>query len=97
MQLPGVCDKTADAAKRVLWVKELAKDCAMACVDNKGGKWSQVIMIFNCSDCGGYASLPAGDWQILADGENSFCWQKENLVSEKVNVAEYSAMILGLK
>ena len=97
MQMPGMQDKSEHANQRVLWVKELAEDCVMACLDNKGGKWQQVILIFNCSGRSGYAQLPAGTWQILADGENSFRWQKENLVSEKVNVAEYSAMILGLK
>ena len=99
MQMPGVQDKSANAAKRVLWVKELAKDCVMACVDNKGAdsKWEQILMIFNCSDRSGKAALPAGNWQILADGENAFRWQQETVVSEKVPVAEFSAMILGLK
>ena len=99
MRLPGVQDKSADAHKRVLWVKELAEDCVMACVDNKGkdSKWEQVLMIFNCSDRAGFAQLPAGNWQILADGESAFRWQRDNTVAEKVKVAEYSAMILGLK
>ena len=71
----------------------------MACVDNKGAdsKWEQILMIFNCSDRSGKAALPAGNWQILADGENAFRWQQETGVSEKVPVAEFSAMILGLK
>ena len=97
MQLPGVCDKSADAAKRILWVKELAADCVMACVDNNGGTWSRIIMIFNCSGRSGNAAVPAGNWQILLDGENSFRWQKADHVSETVRVAEHSAMILGLK
>lgn len=99
MQLPGVQDKSASAAARILWIKELAKDCVMACVDNKGAdsKWEQILMIFNCSGRSGNAQLPAGNWQILTDGENSFRWQEQTLVSSKVPVAEYSAMILGLK
>ena len=99
MQMPGVQDKSPYAHQRVLWVKELAKDCVMACVDNKGvdSKWQQILMIFNCSDHSGYAQLPAGNWQVLADGENSFRWQKHDTVEHKVNVPEFSAMILGLK
>ena len=99
MQLPGVQDKTMNAAKRVLWVKELGTDCVMACVDNKGkgSKWEQILMIFNCSGRSGNAHLPDGNWQILADGENSFRWKEEAEVSSKVRVAEYSAMILGRK
>lgn len=99
LRLPGVQDKSANASKRVLWVKELAEDCVMACVDNKGktSKWEQVVMIFNCSGRSGNAKLPDGNWQILADGEDSFRWEGETVVSEKVRVAEYSAMILGMK
>ena len=82
MQLPGLQDKSADAHKRILWVKELAKDCVMACVDNKGesSKWEQVLMVFNCSDRSGYAQLPAGNWQILLDAEDAFCWKKCSMV-----------------
>ena len=54
-------------------------------------------MIFNCSDCSVDADLPAGNWQILADGETTFRWQKDDVVSGKVNVAQFSAMLLGLK
>lgn len=97
MQMPGVQDKSADAHKRVLWVEEWAKDCVMACVDNRGkdSRWEQILMIFNCSACSGIAPLPAGSWDILADGKSSFRWKKKDSVSEKVNVAQYSAMILG--
>ena len=99
MQMPGVRDKSAEAAKRVLWVKELAENCVMACVDNDGPgtKWQRILMIFNCSDRPVSALLPEGSWQLLADGENAFCWEKETLVTETVPVAEYSAMLLGLK
>ena len=54
-------------------------------------------MVFNCSDHSGDVHLPAGNWQVLADGENAFLWQKNNTVAEKVNVPEFSAVILGLK
>ena len=99
MQMPGACDKTAGADKRVLWVKELAQDCVMACLDNRGSnsKWEQILMVFNCSSRSGNAQLPSGNWQILVDAENSFRWEKPETVTEKVRVAEYSAMILGLK
>ena len=72
----------------------------MACIDNQGGnsKWEKALLIFNGSNRAGKAELPAGNWQILADGENAFHWRdEETVVSERVPVAEYSAMILGLK
>ena len=97
MRLPGLQDKSQNAAKRILWVKEVEENCVMACVDNKDGKWAEVLLIFNCSDRSDSVELPQGDWQILADAESSFHWQEENVISEKVKVAEYSAMILGRK
>ena len=99
MQLPGVQDKTWNAAKRILWVKELAKDCVMACLDNRSqdSKWEKILMVFNCSEAVSDAKLPEGNWQILADGENSFRWKDTDVVSGQVKVAQFSAMILGGK
>ena len=97
MQLPGLQDKTCDAQKRILWVKELQTDCVMAAVDNRGGPWEKLVLIFNCSGHSCSAELPEGTWQILADGEDSFRWQKEDPVNHTVKVAPYSPMILGQK
>ena len=97
MQLPGLQDKSKDAAKRILWVHEIAEDCVAACVDNRGQdcKWEKILMIFNCSNVSRTAELPAGNWQLLVDGENAHHWKKNNTVATDVNVAEFSAMILG--
>lgn len=97
MQLSGLQDKSKDAAKRILWVSEVAKDCVMACVDNRGAdsEWEAVVMIFNCSEISAKVALPAGNWQLLADGESTFCWQENQTRSTNVNVAPFSAMILG--
>ena len=54
----------------------------------KDGDW----LLFGGKD---YSQLPAGTWQILADGENSFLWQKKTIVSNQIKVAPFSAMILG--
>ena len=99
MQLPGVLDKSRDAAKRILWVKEIAPDCVMACVDNSAAdsKWETLALIFNCSGYDCEAILPEGNWQLLANGENSFRWQTENTVSGSMPMAKYSAVILGSK
>ena len=99
MQLPGVQDKSRDGAKRILWVKEIAPDCVMACVDNRGkdSKWEKLALVFNCSEHFCNAVLPEGSWQILTDGENSFRWQKESTVGGGIPVAKYSAVILGSK
>ena len=99
MQLVGLQDKSPGSHKRVLWVKELVKDCVMACVDNGGGDghWQRILMIFNCADRFQDVRLPTGKWQLLVNGEDAFCWQRERAVPEKVRIPEYSAMILGMK
>ena len=99
MRLPGVQDKSRDAAKRILWVEQIAADCVMACVDNQGAGsgWEKLLMIFNCADADCGAALPAGSWQLLADGENSFRWQEKTMCDGNVNVARFSALILGSK
>lgn len=42
-------------------------------------------------------TLPDGDWQVLADGENSFLWQAEppRLVAGRAEAAPGAALILG--
>ena len=97
MQLPGLQDKSGEAAQRIRWVREVAPDCAMACVDNRGpnSRWNEVLMIFNCSDDACKAALPEGSWQILADGQCSSCWSEKLTASETVQVPAYSTLILG--
>ena len=99
MQLPGLQEKSHRSAERVLWVKELTKDCAMACIDNhgEGSTWEQVLLIINCSDQGGNAQLPEGNWQLLCDGESSFRFEEGVVVTGKVAVERNCALILGRK
>lgn len=99
MQLPGVLDKSRDAAKRIQWVEEAAPDCVVACVDNRGegAKWETLLMIFNCSPKTVDIALPEGDWQILVNGQSSFCWEKERAAARTEKLAAYTPMILGRK
>ena len=96
-QLPGLQDKTEAAGKRVLWVEDVADNCAAVCLDNRGigSQWSQLIMIFNCSNAPVQMSLPEGVWQLLVDGNNSFCWQSPQFVSGNLTVEPHSAIYLG--
>ena len=94
-QLPAMQDKSILAPNRVLWTKEICKDCVMASLDNRGGKWEKLVLIFNCSDYTGKAQLPEGNWQILADGDSSFRFEESVTVTDKVQVKAFTAMILG--
>ena len=68
-------------------------------MDNLGEEspWKQVVMLFNCSMEDKAASVPAGKWQLLADGESSFLWEKEKIVTGTVTVKAGTAMLVGCK
>ncbi|MBQ2952183.1 MAG: type I pullulanase [Clostridia bacterium] len=95
-QLPGLCDKSADAGKRLLEAHQLAPDVASVLMDNAGGSpWAQVMLICNASGKAAQAEIPAGDWAVLADGENSFLWENPAAAPARVTLPPVSAMILG--
>ena len=95
MQLPGLQDKTAQAAKRILWIQQKAQDCVTVCVDNRGenSKWSQLLMIFNCSAAAQTGTMPEGRWQLLADATSSFRWE-ENILAGKYMTTEAMGVVL---
>lgn len=97
MQLPGLQDKTSDAGKRILYAKDFAHNCAGVLLDNKGenSKWEQILLCFNCSKEPVAVSLPAGSWQVLTDGENSFLWKRQVMVENTGVIPPMSAWILG--
>ena len=97
MQLPGLQDKTAQAADRILWSQQKEQDCVTVCVDNRGenSKWSQLLMIFNCSAAAQTGTMPEGRWQLLADASSSFRWE-ENILADKYMTTEaMSVVVLG--
>ena len=94
--LPGLCDKAPAAYKRILWSAQPVADCAAIMVDNTGGRWKQVLLIFNGGTQPQTRNLPKGVWQVLVDDCSSLRWQEENDAGDRVTVPAVSAMILGL-
>lgn len=94
-QMPGLCDKTAQAFERIrdLWVQS---QTAGFTVDNlvpgKHAAWTQLYIAYNASDKVIERPLPEGDWEILVkDGricDKAFC-------KDVVTVEPVSAVILG--
>ena len=94
-QMPGLCDKTAQAFERIrdLWVQS---QTAGFTVDNlvpgKHAAWTQLYIAYNASDKVIERPLPEGDWEILVkDGricDKAFC-------KGIVTVEPVSAVILG--
>ena len=99
MQLPGVLDKSYTAERRILWAREVDRDCVEVCLDNMGeqSRWSQLLMVFNGSGLAREICLPEGSWQLLADGESSFRWAEDVTVSQKAEVKAVSVLILGMR
>ena len=95
-QLPALQDKSAKAAERVLNAVDLAHSCVGISLDNAGGtRWKKLLLIFNAGSQAQQASLPAGTWQVLADGESSFRWQEERSLTSNAELPPVSALILG--
>jgi pullulanase len=97
-QLPGLQDKSAKAKDRILKAFDIALNCSGILLDNKGenSKWEKLFLCFNCSEKSVNLSLPEGNWQVLADGENAFRWEESMYVKEKTEIPPKSALVLGL-
>lgn len=93
---PGLCDKSAHAKERFLrtWQEPGA---AGFYLDNQGAKsqWDTLCVIYNARTEELRHTLPPGAWQILADGESSFCWERTDMVCHDIRIPPVSAMILG--
>lgn len=93
--LPALCDKSIEARDRILQSKILRSGCVQVLLDNTGGNYRQLLLIYNASHSPQPVLLEEG-WSLLADGENSFLWREEHPVSQ-LEVSPVSAMILGKK
>jgi len=96
-QLPGLCDKSPQARRRLLWSNDSAPNCVVACVDNQspGSRWDQLLLIFNCSDTPRQLNLPQGQWQLLVDHRSSFHWKDHILFTGSAAVDAQAPLILG--
>lgn len=109
-QLPGLCDKSAEAGKRI---KEMWKipGCVGFTVDNRANEnetirqyiekcitkkcWKQLFIIYNANHRSEKIPLPDGTWEILADGEDSFQWEMPTEVEKMTEIAPVSILVLG--
>lgn len=92
---PGLCDKSADAHKRIYgqWKKENAVGFF---VNNQGNgaeaPWKTLYIIYNASRQPLKLPLPEGSWQVLADGFSS---QRRRKADKCMEIPAQSALILG--
>lgn len=95
-KISGLCDKSEDSDKKItdIW-KE--KQIVGFTVDNdEGCLWSQVKVIYNASKKAFLCDLD-GNWELLCDGNDSWCFEKEIHVDGQVEVSAQSVVILGRK
>lgn len=97
-QLPGFCDKSANAGERIFgqWMKPGAAGYYLNNQDKeKISKWDTVAVVYNRTEQPLEIELLEGDWEILLDKENSFCWKEGRKVSKNTVAEPVSALILG--
>lgn len=99
-QLPGLYDKSANAAKRikVLWKKEGFLGIVIDNTKhNKETVWDRIILIYNSQKKEMEVTLPDGEWEVLINENDSFMWQRCIKADESVLVAPISVLALGQK
>ena len=64
--------------------------------NDEGCLWSQVKVIYNASKKAFLCDLD-GNWELLCDGNDRWCFEKEIHVDGQVEVSAQSVVILGRK
>ena len=97
MRLPGLRDKTPQAAERLQSASSPAENCAVFLLDNAGpgSRWERILLAFSARDDAVTLPLPPGAWEVLADGEDSFLWKRPRTVRDPVPLSPVSALVLG--
>lgn len=95
-QLPALCDKSERAHLRLLEARDVGLNAAVIRMDNTGGSsaYREILLCFNASDAPCAVRLE-GEWEILADHENSFAYMHPTATSGEISIPPVSALILG--
>ncbi|MDY4971394.1 MAG: type I pullulanase [Lachnospiraceae bacterium] len=99
-QLPGLCDKTPDAWKRIgnMWSEPLAVAFAVDnTLENAEPAWDLLYVVYNSRSEKLQVKLPDGMWQVLTDKHNSFLWKESREISGEISAEPAEVLILGRK
>lgn len=104
-RLPGLCDKRAGAAERILeseipmpGVVAFLMDNRRRAADRESGcdSWPEIFVVYNASEDAVEVALPTGQWSVLADGRRADYEPGAQLCREgTVPVPACSGMIMG--
>lgn len=108
-KLPGLCDKSASARDRITDRNIWKAGVVSFVVDNRGRKtpasvpeeqenWEQLFVVYNAAKETVTITLPGGNWEILADGQEADCRRAVGAFQGgQVTVEPCSGMLLGSK
>ena len=98
-KLPGLCDKSSLAVKRVTEKRVHGDGVVSFKVDNKCsddcGDWEELFVIYNTASEDYAMELPEGAWEILADGSEADCRKAVAEAEKSIRVEAHSGMMLG--
>ena len=101
-KLPGLCDKSPNAFKRIT-EKNVWKDGVVSfLVDNRTEQssrddWDQLLIIYNAEDKTS-VTLPSGNWTVLADKSGTDCLKQPSFTKDGQLIVEARCgMMLGRK
>lgn len=96
-QLPGLCDKSEAAGKRIYGYWKKPGAVGFFVENKKEGEhtlWDTLYIIYNATEEEVETALPKGEWEVLLNEEDSFSWKKQKK-AEKATAAPLSALVLG--
>ena len=96
--LPGLCDKSADAAERIR--DEKKSDGLISFVVDNGpteeyNRWDCLKIIYNSSESVRSVLVGDGMWEILCNGEDSWMWKKHRPAERGMLIEPQSVLVLG--
>lgn len=97
-QLPGLCDKSQNAWKRIgnVWIKSQAIGFTIDNTqENDKSAWETLYIAYNSREEKLKVALPEGEWEILVDAESSFKWKTIQKLTGEIFMESHSVMILG--
>lgn len=96
-QLPGLCDKSETAGKRIYGSWKKPGIAGFFVENKKEGEhtaWETLYIIYNATEEEVETALPKGEWEVLLEKEDSFAWKKQKK-AERAKAAPLSALVLG--
>ena len=98
-KLPGLCDKSPLAVGRITERQVHDAGTVSFKVDNRSDKgdsdWEELFIIYNAAPGECKVELPAGSWEILADGRETDCRRAVADAEKGICVDAHSGMLLG--